>query len=239
VDRDSLALLLAQGHSLAEIGRRFGRDESTVGYWVKKHGLRAVNVEKHAARGGVEKERLAALVDEGLSIRAISERTGLAPTSVRHWIRRYGLATIAAERRAEAKCEKDAGKLTATLDCVVHGRTAFRLEGRGTYRCLKCRNERVAERRRDVKLALVTEAGGACVSCGYDRYVGALHFHHRDPAAKLFGIGEDGVTRSLAAMREEAEKCDLLCANCHAEIEGGFMTVDEAVDKVVRGSAAA
>jgi hypothetical protein len=30
------------------------------------------------------------------------------------------------------------------------------------------------------------------------------------------------VTRSLARARDEARKCVLLCANCHAEVEGGF-----------------
>jgi DNA-binding CsgD family transcriptional regulator len=43
--------LLGQGLSLAEIGRRFDLRESTVGYWVKKHGLQAARREKHAGRG--------------------------------------------------------------------------------------------------------------------------------------------------------------------------------------------
>jgi hypothetical protein len=90
-----------------------------------------------------------------------------------------------------------------------------------------------------VKEILVAEAGGACLLCGYSRYIGALQFHHRDPATKVFGIGQEGVTRSLAVMREEAAKCDLVCANCHAEIEGGFQTLGEAADKVVTGSSAA
>jgi transposase-like protein len=51
MDRASLEQLLGQGLSLAEIGRRFGRHEATVSYWVKKHSLEAANREKHAARG--------------------------------------------------------------------------------------------------------------------------------------------------------------------------------------------
>jgi hypothetical protein len=30
------------------------------------------------------------------------------------------------------------------------------------------------------------------------------------------------VTRALAKAREEAAKCVLLCANCHAEVEAGI-----------------
>jgi len=236
VDRDSLALLLAQGHSLAEIGRRFGRDESTVGYWVKKHGLQAVNGDKHAARGGLGRELLATLIDEGLSVRAISARTGFAATSVRYWIRRHGLTSAAASRRDEGRRAKQSGFARVVMECPTHGKTEFSLEGRGAYRCLRCRNDRVAARRRRVKAILVAEAGGACVRCGYDRYAGALHFHHRDPATKEFAIANQGITRSLAAMRAEAAKCDLLCANCHAEIEAELETLAEAADKVEPGT---
>ncbi len=31
------------------------------------------------------------------------------------------------------------------------------------------------------------------------------------------------MTRSLSAARREARKCILLCANCHAEVEGGLI----------------
>jgi len=51
MDRTSLERLLGQGLSLAEIGRRFGLHESTVGYWVEKHGLKAVN--RDSTRPGV------------------------------------------------------------------------------------------------------------------------------------------------------------------------------------------
>lgn len=65
------------------------------------------------------------------------------------------------------------------------------------------------------KLLLIQEAGGRCVRCGYDNSPRALQFHHRDPATKLFSLSS-GI-RALETMREEAKKCDLLCANCHAE----------------------
>ena len=55
--------------------------------------------------------------------------------------------------------------------------------------------------------------------CGYDRYIGALQFHHCDPRRKTFHLAHNGMTRSLERSREEVKKCVLLCANCHAEIE--------------------
>ena len=107
------------------------------------------------------------------------------------------------------------------MACAHHGSTDFILEGRGYYRCKKCRAERVAQRRRDVKAILVREAGGKCRLCGYDRWVGALQFHHTDPREKRFNIALRGVARSLERLRAEARECTLLCANCHAEVEAG------------------
>jgi hypothetical protein len=60
--------------------------------------------------------------------------------------------------------------------------------------------------------------------CGYDEHPSALQFHHLDRATKAFNL-RDGDTRSLARMREEARKCVLLCANCHAQVEAGAADV--------------
>jgi hypothetical protein len=82
--------------------------------------------------------------------------------------------------------------------------------------------EAVARRRRRVKEALVAEAGGRCLLCGYDRCIGALAFHHLDPGSKEFGLAAGGLARSLSKSRAEAAKCVLLCSNCHAEVEAGI-----------------
>jgi IS30 family transposase len=50
MERESLERLLGLGMSLEQIGRRFGRHPSTIAYWVHKHGLAAVNRERHAPR---------------------------------------------------------------------------------------------------------------------------------------------------------------------------------------------
>jgi 5-methylcytosine-specific restriction endonuclease McrA len=111
----------------------------------------------------------------------------------------------------------------AIRTCRTHGVTAFVLEGRGYYRCKACRKQRVIEWRRRAKQRLIVEAGGCCVVCGYDRYQGALHFHHTDPATKEFALAKRGLTRAIAKLRVEASKCVLLCSNCHAEVEAGMI----------------
>ena len=62
MDKEALEHDLARGLSLAEIGRRVGLHEATVGYWVKKHGLEAANHAKYAAKGGLAEDELAPLV---------------------------------------------------------------------------------------------------------------------------------------------------------------------------------
>jgi predicted HNH restriction endonuclease len=105
--------------------------------------------------------------------------------------------------------------------CRKHGITEFGRRSSGYYRCRKCATEAVARRRRKVRLALIQEAGGGCVMCGFDEIPAALEFHHVDPSLKAFGLSARGVTRSIDALREEASKCVLLCANCHAAVESG------------------
>lgn len=221
MDRESLRMLLAQGTSVEKIAARFGRHPSTVAYWMKKHGLEAPNRERYAARGGIDREELTTAVSAGLSIAELAVTFDCSKATVRHWLRRYRLRTQAAERASHARGSRAQGLLVITMNCAEHGESDFVLEGRGYYRCKQCRQERVTRRRRRVKAILVADAGGACCLCGYDRYVGALEFHHVNPSEKRLTIAARGVGLSLATARAEARKCVLVCSNCHAELEGG------------------
>jgi cytochrome c553 len=80
----------------------------------------------------------------------------------------------------------------------------------------------VTRRKQKLKRILVEEAGGACCVCGYYRCIVNLGFHHVDPTTKSFPMSAK-TGKSLAAFREEAKKCVLVCANCHGEIEAGVI----------------
>jgi DNA-binding CsgD family transcriptional regulator len=215
MDRDWLEEQLAAGRSLGDIAREIGRNPSTVSYWTRKFGLRSRYVRVYASRGGIQEKDLSALVDRGLSIRQIAAECGLSPTTIRHWLRRFGLRTRRASRVVRGE---------PVRECPTHGPTTFRrFGGSGSFRCPRCASARVARRRRQAKEILVEEAGGACALCGYSRYVGALQFHHLDPATKRIQFAERGLTRALEFLRQEAKKCVLLCANCHAEVEAGIV----------------
>jgi transposase-like protein len=217
MERKFLEQCLEKGMSLEAIGREVGKHPSTVGYWLKKHGLSAHNADRHAPKGELDREELETLVNAGLTLREIAERLERSGSAVRHWMNRYGLR-IGGHRRSPPP----GNPKRADMDCRRHGTTTFVLEGRGYYRCARCRSEAVSKRRRTVKRMLVEEAGGRCAVCGYSRCQEALHFHHLDPTTKAFHIGHQGQSRSLARSRAEAEKCILLCGNCHTEVEAGI-----------------
>ncbi len=88
-----------------------------------------------------------------------------------------------------------------------------------------CRSEQIAEHRRRVKHLLVREAGGGCRICGYDRCESAPQFHHLERGTKSFHLSVRGITKSIEILREEAGKCILLCATCHAEVEAGYSSI--------------
>jgi transposase-like protein len=224
MEQDWLAAQLAAGRSIEAIARDAGRAPSTVAYWVSKHGLSSSHAARHAARGGIEREELAAMVESGETIRAMAARLGVSYSTVRYWLARHGLSTPRGRRIAASASARAAAAEEAQLECIRHG-MALHVRRRQGFRCVACRAEAVSRRRRTVKAILVAEAGGRCVQCGYDRYLGALQFHHIDPSTKSFAIAGDGAARSLERARAEAAKCVLLCANCHAEVEAGVATI--------------
>ena len=234
MERDRLSDYLSQGLSLEQIGQLVGRHPSTVAYWLKRHGLEAVHRSRHLPRGGLDRDALEALVASGASARQMATACGVSLGTVRYWLTRYGLRTAAAERRRELQAARREQRGAVDMECSRHGTTKFMVDATGRYRCVVCRSARVVARRKQLKAILVGEAGGRCFLCGYDRYLGALHFHHVDPAKKGFNLGERGLTRSLDRCREEAEKCVLLCANCHAEVESGVVSVPVQLSSAAR-----
>ena len=222
-----LAAELASGRSIESIARESGRSPSTVAYWVNKHGLTSTHAARHRPRGGLTREQLEPLVAAGMPIRRMADELGVSYTTVRHWLNRFGLATRRAQRLAQTADARAGSWDSVAGICPHHGQVTFIRRGTECFRCQRCRSEAVDRRRRKIKRLLVEEAGGACVLCGYSKTMAGLHFHHVDPATKSFGLGERGVTMSLAAARAEAAKCLLLCSNCHAEVENGITSLPE------------
>jgi hypothetical protein len=55
-----------------------------------------------------------------------------------------------------------------------------------------------------------------CIDCGYNLHPEALEFDHKPNSDKLFNIGEKLGSYSMEKIWEEINKCEVVCANCHA-----------------------
>jgi len=64
----------------------------------------------------------------------------------------------------------------------------------------------------------VAYKGGKCERCGYDKYIGSLEFHHKDPTEKDFSVAHARLTSFSERVKRELDKCELLCSNCHREV---------------------
>ena len=78
------------------------------------------------------------------------------------------------------------------------------------------RRERKQNLREEQKRKSVEYLGGKCEKCGYDNSLVALQFHHEED--KQFEISSrlGGIT--WENLKQELDKCILLCANCHIEL---------------------
>jgi len=69
------------------------------------------------------------------------------------------------------------------------------------------------------KMQLMKMKGMSCKVCGYKKNYAAMAFHHRDPKKKSHGLDSRACSNmSWKSLVLEAEKCDLVCMNCHMEI---------------------
>ena len=56
-----------------------------------------------------------------------------------------------------------------------------------------------------------------CSECRYKDHAAAIDFNHLDPSTKSFNLSDGNKLRKVSwqKVKEEARKCNLLCANCH------------------------
>ena len=90
----------------------------------------------------------------------------------------------------------------------------YKDKGHKAKRCNSCVtvDRHIARKKR-----AVAYKGYKCVCCGYDRYYGAMDFHHQDPNEKDFEIGGNW-SKNWETIRRELDKCILICSNCHREL---------------------
>ena len=77
---------------------------------------------------------------------------------------------------------------------------------------------RMREKVRERKRLLVAYKGGECERCYNTYHENVFEFHHYDRDLKVFEVSQANMQRSMDNLIREADKCFLLCSNCHREV---------------------
>jgi len=76
--------------------------------------------------------------------------------------------------------------------------------------------------RKRTKSRLVALFSGRCWVCGIESHSEIYDLHHIDPSTKEFSFGNKvGSGHGWLGLLEEAQKCAMVCANCHRLIHSG------------------
>jgi hypothetical protein len=79
---------------------------------------------------------------------------------------------------------------------------------------LSARYKADTDRRKKTKQQCVEYKCNVCYDCNKSFPTVVYDFHHLDPSEKDFSIGQKSF-RSFEDLKEELDKCVMLCSNCH------------------------
>ena len=167
----------------------------------------------------MELNELKEYVNQNYSTYKISDLTGKSPTTVKYWLKKFNLKTNHVNFKEQVKVEYGETRFCPRCKKDVETKNFHQRRGRenGSVYCKPCSSDQTLERQRKLKIKSVEYKGGCCVRCGYDKYYGALDFHHLDPSQKDFNLGNCKLT-NFEKIKSELDKCILVCSNCHREI---------------------
>ena len=162
----------------------------------------------------MEKEKLQQLLDDGKSIREIAKIYNKGYSTVRHWMKKYDLKSKNEQFHKIYFTEED-----LEIKRLRHNKKTTEVNRRRAFK-------RKAE--------LIEEMfDGGCVCCGYNRCITALEFHHLNPKNKSFGLDVAKIGQiNYDSFKEEAEKCVILCSNCHREVHQELIDLKMVVEKL-------
>ena len=105
-------------------------------------------------------------------------------------------------------------KGTRCKTCVGESARKSYLKYQNNPELLSSKRKKDQERRKAVKEECVEYKGGVCQDCGNTYPACVYDFHHEDPKQKDFSIAKKSYL-SFDKVKDELDKCVLLCANCH------------------------
>jgi len=145
------------------------------------------------------------LLSSGNNIEQVAEKLNMDYNAVRYQMRKHDIASTAKRRY-----------IGSDFLCECGESNPSNFYGDRKSSCKSCHNKKTHANQKSNKQWAVDYKGGKCEECGYDKSLNALQFHHKVYTEKdvnystMSSWGKDKMTVEL-------DKCQLLCANCHAE----------------------
>jgi len=168
----------------------------------------------------MEREILEKFLEDGYSLNKISKETGKSLTTIRYWKDKYSLKSKYNTFREQKKNEYGEKRFCPKCQKGVDTKNFYQRRGKenSSSYCKSCTNSTTLNRMSILKFKMIEYKGGCCVRCGYNKYQGALEFHHLDPKEKDFNPSHLKKYTFDDRIKNELDKCILVCANCHREI---------------------
>lgn len=149
-------------------------------------------------KSNISKEQLEHLINKQLSTRKIAKELKCSPMTVKNRLKEYNLKTGLQQKYCSISCRS---KIKNTSRNFKKDYKSFKL------------------RYKNRKLFFISQKGGKCQICGYNKNLAVLSFHHRENTKKCFSLSASAFSsKPINILQIEADKCDLLCSNCHLEL---------------------
>lgn len=168
----------------------------------------------------IDKDELSLKIKEKRTLKQLSEHFNCAPSTLKYWIKKFGLKLF---RGAKGKYPKD---YLLNRKCLCGETDPNKFYGNKVKVCAICHNKITLESGRKKRKFIIDHLGGKCFNCGFDLYQSALDVHHRDPSQKdprfksVRGWSKERILKELV-------NCILLCKNCHTAYHTGELINDK------------
>jgi len=161
----------------------------------------------------MNKQILIELIEKKYSTRRIANELNISQSTIKYWLNKFELKTKYNQRN---KINVPNGKKYCSKCETIKSLDEFYKFKRSGY-CKSCRIKFDSDRFIKRGIELIKYKGGECKKCKLkleDTHYSVFDFHHRIPTEKDLAISNIKHLSWKAAIKE-ADKCDLLCANCH------------------------
>ena len=178
-------------------------------------------------------EKILSLREEGKSYKEITKILGCAMSTVSYHCQLHKMGdnnqkVTDDEKKQFQKMYNEVGSLKKVAKLTGRSFETVKKYVQVIKRLKKVTNsESVMLWRKKTKKKLIEYKGGKCELCGYSKCERALEFHHTNPNEKDFSIS--GRSLSFDKLKNEVDKCMLVCSNCHSEIHDGLIKEEKLV----------